>query len=69
MYFKAIRKTEHYKEYHEKDVPWSKVIEIILTTKNPRKKGDKIEIKTKNYYILCQLKNNILWIINAKHIK
>lgn len=69
MYFKAIRKTEHYKEYHEKDVPWSKVIEIILTTKNPRKKGNKIEIKTKNYYILRQLKDNILWIINAKYIK
>jgi len=69
MYFKSIRKTKHYKEHHEKDVPWSKVIEIILTTKNRRKKGDKIEIRAKKYYILCQLKNNILWVINAKQTK
>lgn len=69
MYFKSIRKTEHYRIYHEREFPWSKVIEIILTTKNQRKKGDKIEIKTKDYYILCKLKNNILWIINAKHIR
>lgn len=69
MYFKEIRKTKHYKEHHEKSFPWSKVIESILTTKDKRKKGDKIEIKTKNCYILCQLKDNILWIINAKQIK
>lgn len=69
MYFKSIRKTKHYKEQHEKDVLWNKVIEIILTTKNRRKKGDKIEIKTKKYYILCRLKNNTLWVINAKYIK
>jgi len=68
MYFRAIRKTEHYKENHEKDFPWSSVIEILLTTKNPRKFEDKIEIKEKNCYILCELKDNILWVINAKHI-
>ena len=69
MYFRAIRKTEHYKENHEKDFPWSRVIEIILITRNPRKKDDKIEIKTDNYYILCELKDSILWVINAKNIK
>ncbi len=69
MYFNNIRKTEHYKDYHEKHVSWSKVIEIILTTKNRRKKGDKIEIKTKNYYVLCELKNHTLWVINAKQIR
>lgn len=67
MRFKHIRKTNHYKEYHERNFPWSKVIEIILTTKNPRKKGDKIEIKTEKHYILCELKNNVLWVINAKY--
>jgi len=66
MYFKAIRKTEHYKEYHEYHVPWSKVIEIIMTAKNPRKKDDKIEIILDNCYILCEIKDNILWVINAK---
>jgi len=38
MYFESIRKTTHYKEHHERNVPWSKVIEIILTTKDRRKK-------------------------------
>ena len=69
MWFKSIRKSKHYKDYHEKDFPWSRVIEIILTAKNKRKKGDKIEIKTTKYYLLCQLKNNILWVINAKYTK
>lgn len=69
MYFTSIRKSKHYKEHHEKHFPWSKVIEIILTAKNKRKKGDKIEIKMKNYYLLCQLKDNILWVINAKQSK
>jgi len=69
MYFKSIRKTSHYKEHHEKNVPWSEVIEVIQTAKNPRKKENKIEIITKTHYILCQLKDNILWVINTKHIK
>ena len=69
MHFISIRKTKHYKEHHEKNFPWSKVIEIILTTKNKRRKGNKIEIKTKNCYILCELNHNTLWVINAKQIK
>jgi beta-galactosidase beta subunit len=69
MYFKAIRKTEHYKENHECSFPWSEVVEIIMAAKNPRKKEGKIEIETENRYILCEMKDNILWVINAKHIK
>lgn len=69
MHYRSIRKTEHYKTHHEKHFPWSKVIEIILTTKIKRRKGDEIQIKTKNHYILCQLKDDILWVINAKHQK
>lgn len=69
MRFNSIRKTDHYKEHHEKNFPWSKVIEIILSTKNKRKKGKKIEIKTKNYYLLCELRDNVLWVINAKYIR
>lgn len=68
MLFKKIKKTRHYIEEHERFVPWSRVIEIILTSKNRRKKGDKIEIKTDKYYVLCELKKQILWIINAKQI-
>ena len=69
MYFKSIRKTFHYIINHEKYFPWSKVIEIIITAKNMRKKDNKIEIETKDYYILCKLENGILWVINAKYKK
>jgi hypothetical protein len=40
-----------------------------MTVKNPRKKEDKIEIKTDTHYVLCEIKDNILWVINAKTIK
>jgi len=66
VYFKDIKKTEHYIAEHEREVPWHEVIEIILTTKNPRKKGDRIEIKNGRYYVLCELKDQVLWVINAK---
>ncbi len=66
MYFTKIKKTQHYIENHEQEVPWSETIEVILTTKNKRKKGDKIEIETDRYYILCELKENTLYVINAK---
>jgi len=66
MYIKSIKKSEHYKKEHEKHVPWSEVIKVILTTKQRRKKGNKIEIKTDKYYLLCELKEQTLWVINAK---
>lgn len=64
MYFTQIRPTRHYLEHHQ-DVPWHKVVEIILKTKNPRKKGNKFEIEN-SCYILFEIKENILYIINAK---
>ena len=66
VYFKSIKKSLHYIIHHEKQFPWSKVIEIILSTKNARRKGDKLEIETSKYYILCKLENKIMWVINAK---
>lgn len=68
MRFNDIRKTDHYKLYHEKQVPWNKVIEIILNTKSKRKKGNKVEIKN-GYYILCEIRDDILYVINAKRTK
>ena len=67
VYFTEIRPTAHYQEDHEQEVPWHKVIEIILTTKNPRKKGEVFEIEKDNYYLLFKIENNILYVINAKH--
>lgn len=67
VYFKEIKPTDHYLKYHAKDVPWHKAIEIILETKNPRKKGNKYEIDQDGYYVLFEIKNNILYVINAKN--
>ncbi|MBR9701298.1 hypothetical protein GOV13_00060 [Candidatus Pacearchaeota archaeon] len=66
VYFIDIQPTNHYLEEHEQDVPWDKVVEIIFSTKNPRKKGENFEIEKDGYYILFELKNNILYVINAK---
>ncbi len=69
VYFTDIQPTKHYLEEHAKNVPWDKVIEIILTTKNPRKKGDKFEVEKKDYYILFKIEDNVLYVINAKKSK
>ncbi|MFA6072809.1 MAG: hypothetical protein WC758_01720 [Candidatus Woesearchaeota archaeon] len=66
VYFTSIQPTKHYIEEHEKDVPWDDVVEIILFTKNPRKKEDKFEIENTKYYILFKIENNTLYVINAK---
>ena len=66
VYFTDIQPTDHYLEEHEKDVPWDKVVEIIFSTKNPRKKGDKFEIEKDGYYVLFEIKNNVLYVINVK---
>ena len=66
VYFTEIKKTKHYIEEHEQEVPWNKVMELIFTTKNPRKKGDKFEIEKDGYYVLFEIKENKLYVINAK---
>lgn len=66
VYFTEIKPTEHYSKEHEKDVTWDKVVEIIFSTKNPRKKGDKFEIEKDGYYLLFEIKDSILYVINAK---
>ncbi len=66
VYFTDILPTDHYLEEHQKEVPWDKVVELILFTKNPKKKHDKFEIKKDSYYILFKIENNIVYVINAK---
>ena len=66
VHFTEIQKTDHYIQEHEKDVPWDKVVKIIFTTKDPRKKGDKFEIEKDGYYVLFEIKNTVLYVINAK---
>ena len=67
VYFTAIKKTQHYEDNHEQDIPWSEVIRIIFSSsKNIKKKGTKYEIETNDFYILMELKDKILYVINAK---
>ena len=65
-YFTSIKKTKHYEEEHEQQVPWSEVVEVIFkSSKNIKKKGDKYEIETDKYYILMELKNKVLYVLHA----
>ena len=66
VYFTDIQPTEHYLQEHAEDVPWDKVVELMFTIKNPRKKGNKFEIERDGYYLLFEIKNNVLYVINAK---
>ena len=67
VYFSDIKKTKHYRLYHEKQVPWYEVNKVIFQSqKIIRKKGNKLEIENECYYILCKLKNSVLYVINAK---
>ena len=66
VYFTSIEPTQHYLDEHSQEMPWDKVVEIIFSVKNPRKKGDKFEIEKDGYYILFEIKNNVLYVINAK---
>ena len=66
VYFTEIQPTQHYLEEHAEDVPWDKVVELIFTIKNPRKKGTKFEIEKDGYYLLFEIKNTVLYVINAK---
>ena len=67
IYFTGIKKTAHYEENHELDVPWSEVVDIVFkSSKNIKKKGNKYEIETDKHYILMELKEKTLYVINAK---
>ena len=67
VYFTNIKKTRHYQENHEQDVPWSEVIEVIFkSSKNIKKKDGKYEIETDKYYILMELEHKVIYVINAK---
>ncbi len=66
VFFTEGRKTEHYKEFHERDFPFEEVMQIIEAQKIFKKKGDKFVIETNNTYILFEVKDKILYIINAK---
>jgi len=66
MFWTEIRRSEHFEAYHKGALPWSDVIRLIHVIKNKRKKGDKIEIEDDKIYILCEIRDKILYVINVK---
>ena len=66
MYWEEIRRSNHFEQYHKGTLAWSDIVRLIYTIKNKRKKGDKIEIEDDKVYILCELKEKILYVINVK---
>jgi hypothetical protein len=66
MYWKEIRRSEHFESCHEGTLAWSDIIRLIYTIKNKRKKGSKLEIENEKTYILCELKSSVLYVINVK---
>jgi len=69
MYWTEIRRSRHFEEYHKSVLAWSDVVRLIYTIKNKGKKGNKIQIENKKFYILCRLEGNILYVINVKKKK
>ena len=66
MYWKEIKRSEHFEQYHKGILAWSDIVRLIYAIKNKRKKGDKIEIEDNRFYILCELKGKVLYVINVK---
>jgi hypothetical protein len=66
MYWEEIKRSEHFELYHKGTLDWNEVIRLIYVIKNKRKKGNKIEIEDDKFYILCELKDKILYVINVK---
>ena len=66
MYWKEVKRSDHFEQYHKGALAWSDVVRLICAIKNKRKKGDRIEIEDDRFYILCELKDKILYVINVK---
>ncbi len=68
--FINVRQSRHYKEKHEKSVPWSLVVKVIFTGKQKRKGENIIEFTSRSkkqiIYVLCREEGEDLIVINAK---
>jgi hypothetical protein len=66
MHWIEIRRSPHFEEHHKGTLPWSEVVRLIYTIKNKRKRGNKIQIEDSRFYILCELREKVLYVINVK---
>ena len=69
MYWKEIKRSRHFEEYHKGVLAWSEVVKLIYEIKNKRKKGGKVQIDNKKFYVLCELEDKVLYVINVKKKK
>jgi len=66
VWFKEVRKSVHFDEYHKGTLAWNELLQLIYSIKKGRKKGDKFEIQNDRLYILGEVNGKILYIINVK---
>ena len=66
MYWEEIRKSEHFQQHHKGTLAWSDIVKLIYLIKSKKKKGNKIEIEDERFYMLCEIKDKILYVINVK---
>lgn len=69
MYWNEIRRSEHFDKFHKSTLAWNDIIKLIYKIKNKRLKGNKIEIEDRKIYILCEIKEKNLYVINVKRKK
>ena len=66
LYWHEIKRSEHYEKYHKGTLSWEQVVKLIYLIKNKRRKGNKIIIENSKVYILCEIKDKVLYVINVK---
>ena len=66
MYWEEIRKSEHFQQHHKGTLAWSDIVKLIYLIKSKKKKGNKIEIEDERFYMLCEIKDKILYVVNVK---
>ncbi|MFH1637624.1 MAG: hypothetical protein ABIB71_04345 [Candidatus Woesearchaeota archaeon] len=69
MYWKEIRRSEHFDKFHKGALAWSDIVRLVYLIKSKRIKGNKIEIENRRIYILCGVKEKVLYVINVKRKK
>jgi hypothetical protein len=63
-----IQRSRHYVDEHG-NMPWHEVVDLILFSRNARKKGNTYVIKEKGCYIVYSVYANTITVINAKRLK
>jgi hypothetical protein len=66
LYFKEIRRSIHFDQFHKATLSWSDIVTLVHASKRKRKKNGKLEIEENGIYLLGEIRDGILYIINVK---